>query len=224
MITINDKAYVSTVIGQYTGYPSAFGGITITRYQTNGTSSGVTFTNSNNTTKCIMNIDVTPSKINTTYPNFISSDTEYYTIKEKNNRTNEVMRIDIIKEYKLTKFYNFLYLNSLGGTDFFTFTKVSSDKYDVTRKTLDQFTIQKVYNTTVDKEVEVLSDWISQYQNDKVKELYYSPAVKLWFNSLLNDIQVTLKSFTVRDRYPKNDLISHTISFKYNYKYYVQKY
>jgi hypothetical protein len=222
-ITINDKAYINTIIGAYGDINSSFAGIIITRYQSDNTISAATFTNTDNTTKKILNIDVSPANINANVAGFINTNTLYYTITEKNNRQKEIMKINIVKEYKNSNYYNFLYLNSLGGIDFFTSVKNYSYNYTITKELLDQFNTQKVYNTDINQVVNTATQILSIYQADKLKELFYSPAVKVWNNNILNDIRITNQNLVVTGKYPK-DTIYYVINFMYNNKFYNQKY
>lgn len=226
-ITINDKAYISVLSGNYSDYISNFDGVIVTRYQYDGSSSGVTFDATGTITdKCIINIDVSPAKINanTGCTDFINAQTEYYTIQERQGYSKQIMSIYVVQEYKITKFYNFMYVNKLGGLDFFTFVKVSNEEYLIKKGLLDQYTVQKVYYTDVEKTTVVQSQFLSAYQADKLKELFNSPAVKLWKDGKWYDIGITNKKLVVLDRYPKDRFQQFEIEFQYSNKYYSQLY
>jgi hypothetical protein len=223
-ITLNDKAWISVISGNYGVYISNFDGVTVTRYQLDGTSSGITFNPSPITAVAIINIDVSPAKINANYTNFINSQTEYYTIQERDNYSKIIMKIKIIQENKITKYYNFLYLNKLGGTDFYTFVKVSDENLKIGKKILDQYTQQKVYYTDVDKSIAVQSQFLSAYQINNLKELFHSSAVKMWKDGHLYDVRILNTDLVVLDRYPKTNFIQVMIEFSYNNRYYTQLY
>jgi hypothetical protein len=229
-ITLNDKAvYLNAILGNYgTGLISAYGGIKVTRYQFDGSSAYVQATQSDNTTKGIMNVNISPYTINSTfvgtYPNgFIDLNTNYYTIEEANGRSKTIMRINILNEKKLNKYYNFVYLNRFGGLDFFTATKASQNTYTISRKVLDQFIVQKPYGSTVERKTSVSTDALSAYQAEGIKDLFTSPAVKLFFNNTFYDVRIVNEELIVPDVYPK-ELCYYLIDFQYNSKTYVQLY
>jgi hypothetical protein len=222
-ISLTDKAYINTILGNYTTIVSDFAGVKVTRYQADGTNSGLTISNTiNNSTKTVLFIDVSPATINATYTNFINSSTLYYTIQESGLRNKTIMKISIIDEAKITKFYNFNYVNRLGGVDFFTASSVDNEKHKIERKTLNQFFTQKTYNTDVEKEISVQTQFLTQYQGDKLKELFTSPAIKLYINSRMKEVQIINTEINIRSRYPKTDMIQYVLTFRYLYKYFSQ--
>lgn len=224
ILTLNDKAYLTTISGNYTTYVSNFGGIEVTAYNSNFTVVSHTFAYTGNVNKGLLSIDISPSRLNQDYTGFITSNTLYYTVKEINNKTNTVMRIDLITNKKHSDYYNFIYLNKFGGIDFITSTSLSTTSIDVEKEILDQYTIQKVYNTVIEEEVNTLTEYISYEQNNAVQDLFSSSAVKVYFNSLLSDVRITTDKHLLRKRYPKNDLIRLDINFIYNNKKYIQQY
>jgi hypothetical protein len=224
-ITFNDLAYINVLTGQYgTALNTAFSGIKITKYQANGTSAYITSGYTDNTTKTLVNINVSPSVINSHYPNFIDSNTLYYTIEDLNGYTKQQMTITLVQENKITNFYNFLYINKVGGVDFYTFTKVSNQQYNITRNVLDQYLIQKTYYTNADKSIVAQSQFLSAYMADKLKELYFSPAIYVWFNNKLTPVRIITNSLPVLDRYPKDKFQQFTVEFSFLNKNYVQQY
>ena len=226
-ITFNDYAYLSVINGHYTnGYQtlnSVFAGVSITRYQNDGSSSTITETYSS-TGRTIVNINVSPKQLNSLHTGFIDANTAYYVISEINNRSTQSITIEIINEIKLKKYYNFLYLNRLGGTDFITFVKVSNNVYAITKQLLDQYFVQKVYYPVIDRTLNVQSQFISPDQQQGISELFQSIVVKMWYNNMLNDVRLTNTSIPVSDRYPKNVFVQFTANVMYNAKYYVQLY
>lgn len=223
-ITIDDYAYLSVITGDYgTGYTSQFGGVIITRYQSDGSTSQITKTYSG-TSKSIVNIDISPKSINVWDVGFIDTNTLYYTVDEINGYGTTEMKICITKEYKLTKFYNFLYVNRMGGIDFFTAVKVSSDDYKITKEQLEQFVTKKTYYTNADRITTILTQFLSAYQAARLQELFTAGACKLWFNGKMNDITITNNKVIVLDRYPKDKFIQYEIEFKYNYKNFIQQF
>lgn len=223
-IMLDDYAYLQVITGKYgTGYNSGFGGVRITRYQLDGTSSAITKTYTN-TNKAIVNMDISPKSINVWNPYFINAMTDFYTIEEINGYNKITMRIDIIKEYKITKFYNFLYVNRMGGLDFFTAVKVSDDEYKIKKEQLEQFTTRKTYYTDSERLTTVQTQFLSAYQAARLQELFTAGACKLWFNGKVNDITVTNNKVVVLDKYPKDKFIQYSIEFVYNYKNFVQQY
>ena len=228
-ITLGDYAYMSVITGHYGSgyyinqYNSVYGGCRITAYYIDGTTATIT-ESYNNTGKNIVNLNVSPNRLNALHTNFINAQTMYYTVAEINGRSTYPIIIEINNETKLRKFYNFLYLNRLGGTDFFSFTKVSSNDYKITKNLLDQFLVQKVYYPVVEKTLNVQSQFISPDQENGLHELFESLAVKLYFQNFLHDVELTNASITVNDRYPKDVFLTWTGNIVYNNKYYIQLY
>jgi hypothetical protein len=222
-ITLDDYNYISVLTGKYgSGYNSGFGGVRITRHQYDGSSAVITKSYSDDT-KAIVNIDISPKSINVWDMDFINSDTEYYEVQEIQGYSKQVMRIDINQEFKIKKFYNFIYVNRMGGLDCFTATKVSNDEYKVKKEKLEQFVTQKTYYTDSQRTTNIQTQYLSAYQADRLKELFTSSAVKLWFNGKMNDITIT-NSFTVPDRYPHDKFIQIPIEFQYNSKNFSQQF
>ena len=228
-ITLGDLAYMSVIGGHYGSgyysgqYNSVYGGCRITRTQLNYSTSAITESYSS-TGRTIINLDVSPNHLNALHPGFINAQTLYYDVAEINGRSTKPLRIEINNETKLRKFYNFVYLNRLGGTDFFSFTKVSSNDYNITKNLLDQFLVQKVYYPVITKTLNVQSQYITPDEEAGLHELFESLAVKLWFQDFLHDIRLTNASITANDRYPKNIFLVWTANIVYNYRYYIQLY
>ena len=226
-ITIGDYAYLSVIAGQYTNgiqtLNSAFGGVSITRYQNNGTSSTITETYSS-TNKAIVNINISPAHLNSLHAGFIDANTAYYTVKEINNHSTQPITIEIINEIKLKKYYNFLYMNRLGGTDFITFVKVSNNVYSIQKSLLDQYFVQKVYYPVIDRTLNIQSQYLSPDQQQGISELFQSIVVKMWYNNTLQDVRLTNTSITVSDRYPKNVFVQFQAQVVYSSRYFVQLY
>jgi hypothetical protein len=171
-----------------------------------------------------MLVDCSPSHINATHAGFINDDTEWYGVKEKNNKSITEMRVNMVKEYQVDKFYHFVYLNQAGGLDCFTAVKVSNNEYKIEKELLDQYLIQKVYNTAVEDTVTVQTQFLSTHTADKLKELFYSPAVKLYFDNTVNDIRITNTKLVVLDKFPKDKMKTYAITFMYNQRFHVQRY
>lgn len=222
-LTMNDYGYLQVLHGNYgTGYVSQFGGISITRHQFDGSTQTITESYTG-TSKGIINIDISPKSINVWNADFINDNTEYYLVEEINGYTLEPLRVDIIREKKLTKFYNFNYVNRRGGMDFFTAVKVSENKYKIKKSDLEQYSTRKVYYTNTERTTTVLTQFLSAYQAEKLQELFNSPAVSLWFNDKMNSVKI-VNSIVVPDRYPKDKFIQYEIEFEYNNRYYTQQF
>ena len=59
---------------------------------------------------------------------------------------------------------------------------------------------------------------------DKLKELYFSPAIYVWFNNKLTPVRIITNSLPVLDRYPKDKFQQFTVEFSFLNKNYVQQY
>lgn len=223
-ITINGTAYLQTITGDYgTGLASNISGFRITRYQSDLSSSGITSSWINNTDKRIININLSPDSINYLYPDFINDDTEYIVVNELGGYNTNTIKTIIIKEHKLKKFYNFIYTNRLGGTDYFSAVKVSDNTFKYKKKYLNQYYDKKLYNNEIKRTTSVLTQFMTSSQSDGLKELFSSPAIKLQLDGNLYDVNILNKRAVVRDRYPKNSLIQYEIEFEYNNKKFIQQ-
>lgn len=221
----NDLAFVNVLTGQYgSSYNTAFSGVKITRHQLNGSTSTITSSYTDNTTKTLVNINISPSVLNSHSSGFINGDTDYYTIEDLLGYTKQPMRINIVRDHKITNFYNFLWLNKLGGVDFYTFTKVSNQNYKISKQKLDQYLNQKVFYTDSQKSIIVQSQYLTSYMADKLKELPQSPAVYVWFQGKLTAVQIITASLAVLDKYPKDNFQQFVIEFTFNNRNYLQLY
>ena len=217
-------AYIQTLNGNYgSGYTSDFQGIVVRRYQADLSTSAVTITGASASVKAIINLDVSPNSLNVLFPNFIDSNTSYYTV-ESRFRPQNLITININTENKLTKSYNFLYMNRLGGLDFFTAVKTSENNYKVTRNQLEQFVPKKTYYTQSQRTTSVQTQFLTAAQADGLKELFTASAIKLWFNGKMNDVKIVNASVQVLDRYPKDKFIQYVIDFEYNYRNFNQQF
>ena len=224
MITINDKAYLNTIIGNYTTNVSAFSGIEVTRYQSDNTISSVEYNNTDNTNKRIINLDVSPDTINIINSNFLNSDTLYYTIKELNDRENVIMRINIIQKYKHTDYYNFLYMNKLGGIDFISAGVSPIEEIKIKKEILDHYETLKVYNISSTNEIIVLTELLTIDQFNYLYNLFTSPAVEVYYETILSSINITNRKIEKISKYPKSDMLRRVIEFEFNNKKYIQQF
>jgi len=223
-INLLDKMYLSVISGNYGTLISNFDGVTITRHQFDGSSSGITFNPSPITAVAIINIDVSPKRINQFYSNFINSNTEYYTVVERDNYSKETITVKIVQEFKNNESYNFIYLNRLGGIDCFSFTLVSNDNYNISKNVLDQYINQKVYYTDIARIKSVMSQYLSVDQGKGLQELFMSAAVQLYHDSLLSNIKIINPNVPIRGRYPKDQLIQYVAQFMYLNRFNIQQY
>jgi len=224
MITINDKAYLNTIIGNYTTNVSAFSGIEVTRYQSDNTISSVEYNNTDNTNKRIINLDVSPDTINIINSNFLNSDTLYYTIKELNDRENVIMRINIIQKYKHTDYYSFLYMNKLGGIDFISAGVSPIEEIKIKKEILDHYETLKVYNISSTNEIIVLTELLTIDQFNYLYNLFTSPAVNVYYETILSSINITNRKIEKISKYPKSDMLRRVIEFEFNNKKYIQQF
>jgi len=224
VVMTGDTAFLSVLLGSYgTNYNVITSGFKFRSYSSTGLQQTYNVMYSDSP-KSILNLNISPSVLNSESAGFIDSDTIYYTIDEFSGRNSIQMRVDILKEYKLKKYYNFVYMNRLGGMDNFTAVKVSADEYSYKKDTLDQFTIQKQFYQQTERSTVVMTQFLSAYQAEKLQELFESPAVRLYFNNTWNSVRIINKKLVVPDRYPKDRFIQYEIEFQYNNKYYNQQY
>lgn len=146
-------------------------------------------------------------------------------------------RLDTTCE-RFTK-YRLHFLNKLGGYDSFSFTKKSSFKSDIERKTfksnlgeptsISTYTYSKSqravtqYVTNIEDTVKVTSDWLSSGDVAWLEELATSPDVYVERDGAAIPINITTASFDRQNGEDKK-LFNLTLEFKYNYKRYRQRF
>lgn len=220
-ISQESKSYLSVLTGNFglAANPS-FTGISVTIKQQNGSTRTASSTYTG-TAPVMLSVDVSPSRINALGGGQIDSNTLYYDVTERSGKGYPV-RYYIEREQKVKDTYNILFTNSLGAVEHFDFTKVSTENLSIERSIFEQQHIRKPYNIDVGQQISVISDWMSELQSQALRDLWYSPAVKLYRASKTNDIIIKNTGVTVQNRF-NNKLISYTINFEYSAPYKIQK-
>lgn len=230
-----NHAFLTTIVGDYTSTKSYFSGITLTRHQFDGSTSAITFNYVNDgTTKSLLCIDVSPwTLFMLGYYTFIDENTDYYEVEAIPYLISPV-KINIYYNPKITDNagYSFAYVNRLGGLDFFGSLGSNNKTYEIDREILEQFTIQKPYNTSADREFTIQTQFLTSYQAAKLKDLFISPSIKLSIFGnrddseyyYTTDVIITNKEYVIRERYPKTDFIQYNITIKPLNKFHIQKY
>lgn len=129
--------------------------------------------------------------------------------------------------------YRFHFLNKLGGYDSYSFTKKSTFKSDIERKTfkanLGELTSATVwtnsksqraitqYATTIEDTVKVTSDWLSSGDVEWLEELVTSPDVYVERDGAAIPVNIITSSFDRQNGEDKK-LFNLTLEFKYSYK------
>lgn len=225
-IMIDDYAYISAINGIYdTGDLKGYvGAVTVHTYIDGVSASTMGTSYLDTTTKGIVNIDVSPATINSISANTITDEVDYYVVNVPFTALATPMRINIVKEPKVEEKYNFLYINRRGGVDFFTAYKPSEDEYRIEKKELDQYVRNKSYYTQAAKTTVVRTQYLTKYEADNLKDLFYSPAIIMWDGSVMHDIQIINSRVVVRNKYPRVGQLQYEIEFKYNNKNFVQQF
>jgi len=221
--TINSKCFLSVINGSF-GLASnpSFTGIHVTAYDANGTTRTATSTYSN-TTASIVSIDCSVAKLNTLSAGLITENTTHYVIKERSDKSSQSITFQIEREKKMKEVFNIHFVNSLGAVDSFDFTKVKNENLLISRKVFEQNQTRKIYNTEADTTISVFSNWVTPDQSEGLKDLWVSPASKLYFNNVFNNIILNTSSISIKNKYNSN-LINYNVAFNYAHKYKVQNY
>lgn len=122
------------------------------------------------------------------------------------------------------------WLNSVGGTDYFTFQKRNDENITVTRNTFNKTNQdwlgtswsnysydrgEAVYNQSAEVNYAANTRYLSDDESQYLKNLYLSPDVKVKFGTTGNWESAILTSNTWTEKtYRKDKLFQHTINFK----------
>ena len=224
-IHLNDTEYLVTY-WDYGNFDTSFNGMSYTRYNYDGDVSTYTWPwpLQDYGFDVPVRIYIDASIIN--YRNgseFISADTEYFTVQSLNG-LSETIRYNIIPEQsRYERYYRIYYIDSLGATAAFNFDLVPEDNINISRTTYISNRSRKAYNTKVEENLLVRSDWICEAKSNALKDLWTTPKAGLareW-GIAPYDIVLNESSKQILNRHNQG-LINYTLNFSYANELYVQ--
>jgi len=126
----------------------------------------------------------------------------------------------------------FVWINNYGVWDWYNFTLAEGRNTNISRDNYRQtfvdystgtnsvpYNIQRrgtsTFNTEIDEERFVTSDWLSQAEADWIEQLFYSPEVYIQSGSNFLPVIITSNSFTSKTNPRSQKLFNYTISYKY---------
>lgn len=162
---------------------------------------------------------------------FVGAQKDDTFVSDEDTRISDVYRIDIVdgdcNDYDIIQVK---WLNSLGGTDYFTFTKRNDEQITVSRNTFNKTNQdwlgtswsnysydrgETVYNQSAEVNYVANTKYLSDDESQYLKNLYLSPDVKVKFGTAGNWESAILTSNTWTEKtYRKNKMFQHTINFK----------
>jgi len=126
--------------------------------------------------------------------------------------------------------YRVMFLNRIGGWDYFDFEMNSRQNYNITRsqftKVLDyNYSIgdrgDTVYNTEIDKNFEINTNWITQLESEWLYELVSSPEVYIMQDGEIYPIIVLDSQYEVQNSF-REPMFNLKLTFKLAYKENIQ--
>lgn len=162
---------------------------------------------------------------------FVGCQTDDTFTNGEDTRISNAYRIDIVDgECNDFDVIQVKWLNSLGGTDYFTFTKRNDEQIKVSRNTYVKTNQdwlgtawtnysydrgETVYNQSGEVSYVANTRYLSNDESQYLKNLYLSPDVKVKFGTTGNWESAILTSNTWKEKtYRKDKLFQHTINFK----------
>ena len=162
---------------------------------------------------------------------FVECQTDDTFVNGEGTRISKVYRINIKEcEGKDFDIIQVKWLNSLGGTDYYTFTKRNDENINVTRNTFNKTNQdwlstswsnysydrgETVYNQSAEVNYVANTRYLSDDESQYLKNLYLSPDVKVKFGTTGNWESAILTSNTWTEKtYRKDKMFQHTINFK----------
>lgn len=162
---------------------------------------------------------------------FVGAQADGDFVADDDVRISSAYRIDVVdgdcNDFDLIQVK---WLNSLGGTDYFTFTKRNDEQIAVTRNTYNKTNQdwlgtswndysydrgETVYNQSAEVNYVANTRYLSDDESQYLKNLYLSPDVKVKFGTAGNWESAILTSNTWTEKtYRKNRMFQHTINFK----------
>ena len=158
----------------------------------------------------------------------------YYTVKIYDSCDNALLRRKVVKNCSVFPNIRILFLNRLGGFDWYNFNYDSKITLDIERKTYNK-TLDYNYEIgdrgrstmTIDASEQTIAntDWISQYDYNFLQELLTSPNVYVYDedNDLKLPILITDTTWEQKTIY-REVIFNLTITFKYAYSLNLQSY
>lgn len=183
------------------GGTSTFAGIDVVNHLKGGTTVSKSVDMSFDSSAKIVSLNICPSVLNYLMPDLsINSETEYYTITEKNNYS-ETIEVEVVPDdVRFEKRWNIFWTGSLGATESFPFDVGYKNEIDIDYDVFTNNRLLKKYNTTVENSYEIYTNWINYIQSKSMIDLYSSSFHGVDTEFGLKPIIVTNKSEEIKNR------------------------
>lgn len=172
----------------------------------------------------------------------ITGSWDYYTVKLYTQNSSSLGTFNSNGVWDSFTIYNeencvydgvrFVWINNYGVWDWFNFTLADSKNTNISRNNYKQtfvdystgtnlvhYNIQRrgtsTFNTEIDEEYGVTSDWLTQEQADWIEQLFYSPEVYIQSGSNFIPVILTSNSFTSKTNPKSQKLFNYTLTYKH---------
>lgn len=201
------------------GGSSTFAGIDVVNHLKGGTTISKTANFSFDSSAKIVSLNICPSMLNYLMPDLsINSETEYYTVTEKNDYS-ETIEIEVAPDdVRFEKRWNIFWTGSLGATESFPFDVGYKNEIDIDYDVFTNNRILKKYNTSVEDSYQINTNWINPTQSKSIKDLFSSSFHGVDTDYGLKPIIVTNKGEEIKNR-RYEDPIQYKLKFYFAEEY-----
>jgi hypothetical protein len=193
--------------------------LTIIKYSNSGSIDTSILNISQDSSVRIQKIDISPLTLNIPY------NTKYYTAAIENNRS-ELIKVNIKpRDSRFDKYYRFIWINKNGVTNAFNFDLAYLNSIEIDKDTYIYDGFNKTYNTSVKDKYTVTSGWITEEESLSLKDLWYSPDIKVQTPPLdynFRSVVIDIKKVNIEKR-RNAKLINYTFEFQYAQDYLIQR-
>lgn len=212
-IHFGDDLYVQYINGNFGPFDSSIKNIKVTKYKPTGTDVS-TFAIAIATTPTIVSLNIGTISLN------ISNQYTRYTV-DASGLVNPI-EINITADDDRFNYHRFYWVNSYGATDSFNFDLAETNNISIGREVYKNNYLNTTYNTTVEDNYTVTSNWICEAASLNLKTLWHSPKAYLYSGYL---IPIIIRESSKQILLRKNvGLINYTFAYTFAEDYLTQKF
>lgn len=212
------KLTESLFLQTFNSTDSNYTDITVIAHYKDGSSDSAVYSTPTSSTFSIMSLDISPLTIQSNTTLIMDDTLDYYIVGDSNSFQDVTVRI-LEDDPRFLRQFRLAYVDSLGATDYINFKIGYEESLKIDKSTFINNNKIQVYNNTVENEITVISEYLTNEESNQLKDLWVSPLVMDVSNS--NNVEIILNVSSVIIKTKMNTkLISYEIPFKYaeNYK------